>query len=102
MPEPIDLEHELRAIAPRPRPEFRASLDERLAQGFPRPARRWRLPRLQILVPALGTALAAILAIAVVIGTRGASDAPTSSPGVAVQGRESAAPQADSGAATVA
>jgi hypothetical protein len=103
MPEPIDLERELHAIAPRPRPEFRASMDQRVAQGFPRPARRWRLPRLQILVPALGTALAAILAIAVVLGTRGGSeDAPTSSPGAAVQGRESATPQADSGAATVA
>ncbi len=102
MPEPIDLERELHAIAPRPRPEFRASMDERVAQGFPRPARRWRLPRLQILVPALGTGLAAILAVAVVLGTRGGSDdATTSSPGVAVQ-RESAAPQADSGAAALA
>ena len=102
MPEPIDLEHELRAIAPRPRPQFRASMDEQLAQGFPRPARRWRLPRLQILVPALGTGLAAILAVAVVLGTRSGSDhATTSSPGVAVQ-RESAAPQADSGAAALA
>ena len=101
MPEPIDLERELRAIAPRPRPEFRANLDTQVAQGFPRPARGWRLPRLQILVPALGTGLAAVLAVAVVLGTRGGSDdATTSSPGVAVQ-RESAAPapQADSGAA---
>ena len=104
MPEPIDLERELRAIAPRPRPEFRANLDTQVAQGFPRPARGWRLPRLQILVPALGTGLAAVLAVAVVLGTRGGSDdATTSSPGVAVQ-RESAAPapQADSGAAAIA
>jgi hypothetical protein len=104
MPEPIDLERELRAIAPRPRPEFRASLDTQVAQGFPRPERRLRLPRLQILVPALGTGLAAVLAVAVVLGTRGGSDdTMTSSPGVAVQ-RESAAPapQADSGAAGVA
>ena len=104
MPEPIDLERELRAIAPRPRPEFRANLVTQVAQGFPRPARGWRLPRLQILVPALGTGLAAVLAVAVVLGTRGGSDdATTSSPDVAVQ-RESAAPapQADSGAAAIA
>ncbi len=66
---------------PEPRPQFSAELDARAAAGFPRRRRARRLspvlawarspkPR-KLLLPAGGTALAAIIAVAVVIGTQG-------------------------------
>ncbi len=78
-------EAELRAIAPRPDPVFRARLDAQVAAGFPRSPHRWRLPSLRIALPALGTALAAALAIAIVLGGRSDGVPTTSAPGVAVQ-----------------
>jgi hypothetical protein len=69
------LAEELRAMRPKPRPEFTAELDERAAAGFPR---RSRLPRLsldrprqrparRLLLPVGGLAIAAIVAAAIVI-----------------------------------
>ena len=77
----------LEGLRPEPRPAFAAELDARVAAGFPRRSRAHALspvldwlralkPR-QILLPAGGTALAAIVAIAVVIGTQ-SSDTETS------------------------
>jgi hypothetical protein len=77
--EPFDqkLSAELSALRPAPRPEFAAELDQRAAAGFPRPAGapgplqglldwlRALSPR-QLVLPATGTALAA-LAIATVV-----------------------------------
>lgn len=82
--EPIsdqELRDALTALRPEPRPEFAADLDARAAAGFPRRSRLRALssvldwlrslkPR-QVLLPAGGTALAAIIAVAVVTGTQG-------------------------------
>jgi hypothetical protein len=72
---------ELRAIRPTPRPEFAAELDERAAAGFPRGDRaaaaampfalladRWRgLSTGRRLVPALGMALAVLVAATAIV-----------------------------------
>jgi hypothetical protein len=91
-------EAELRAVAPRPEPAFRARLDAQVDAGFPRPQRRLRLPSLRIVLPAAGTAVAAVVAVALVLGN--GQDGPAGGPDVAVQ-RETATPgpAADSGAA---
>jgi hypothetical protein len=85
-----DLVEVLGALRPVPRPAFAAELDERAAAGFPRrsalegsPLRR-QLARLratgprQLLIPAAGTALAAVLVATVVVttGERGSGTAP--------------------------
>lgn len=75
---------DLRALRPKPRPEFTTELDERAAAGFPR---RSRLPRLsldrlrtvpprRLLVPVGGFALAAIVVVTgvVVSQERGGGD----------------------------
>ena len=99
-----ELERELRALAPRPQHDFRARLDARVDAGFPRPARRRRLhlPSLRLALPVAGTAVAAVVAIALVLGRNG-DERPMSvgAPGAAVQ-REAAAPQADAGAGATA
>ena len=97
-----ELELQLRAIAPRPQHDFRARLDAQVSAGFPRPTRRRRvrMPSLRLGLPAAGTAVAAVVAIALVLsGGQGDDAATVGAPGAAVQ-RESAAPQSDAGAAT--
>jgi hypothetical protein len=76
---------ELRAVRPKPRPEFAADLDERAAAGFPRRespsatampfallADRWRAlsPRRR-LIPALGLAFAVLAVATVVVAVAG-------------------------------
>jgi hypothetical protein len=66
---------DVRATAPRMAPQAAARLDERLEQGFPRPARRRVLPaRPWILAPAAGLVAAALIALVVVLG--GGEDEP--------------------------
>jgi hypothetical protein len=58
-------------------------MDAQLAAGFPRePRRRLHLPSLRLLVPAVGTMAAALVAVVIVVGTRGGSE-PTMSVGSA-------------------
>jgi hypothetical protein len=97
-PDDTLLAEDLRAVAPRPAQEFRARLDAQVAAGFPRPPRRrpWAALRPRLLVPALGTLGAAVVAVVLVLSA-GGSDAPdtASAPTMAA---ERAAPQADAGA----
>jgi hypothetical protein len=70
-PELLALIRDVRALAPRPAASARAALDARVAAGFPRAPRpdrrpRW-LPR-PALMPALGAAAAAFVALVVVVG----------------------------------
>ncbi|HEX7280074.1 MAG TPA: DUF4349 domain-containing protein [Solirubrobacterales bacterium] len=77
------LDEELRALRPTPRPEFAAELDERAAAGFPR---RSRLPRAsffdrlrtisprRMLLPAGGVAVVAVTVATVVVGINGNSN----------------------------
>ncbi len=79
--EDLDLAAELRALRPTPRPAFAAGLDERAAAGFPRHARftgsrpsrfagRLRAIRpKRMLLPAAGTALAAIAVATVLVAS---------------------------------
>jgi hypothetical protein len=73
---------DLRALRPKPRPEFTAELDERAAAGFPR---RSRLPRLSFgrlrmvpprrwLVPAGAVAVVAIAGVTAVVATDESAD----------------------------
>src|SRR5439155_1045268 len=55
---------DLRAVRPRPSHAFRVALDERVAAGFRRPERR-RLRLRGALVPALGVAATALVALVV-------------------------------------
>jgi Domain of unknown function (DUF4349) len=80
-PERLDpeLARDLRAIAPRPDHAFRARMDAQLAAGFPRePRRRLRLPSLRLLVPAVGTVAAALLAVVLIVGSGGDGEPATS------------------------
>jgi hypothetical protein len=102
-PEPFDtaLAGDLRAVAPRPAPEFRAKLDAQVAAGFPRPPRRrFALPALRprLLVPALGTLGVGVVAVALALGGSSSDDlgSTASRPEMAT---EQAAPQAGGGAA---
>ena len=57
---------EVRAAAPRPDATERERLDARAAAATtapPKRLRRWRVPRLQVLVPALGVVAAALVAV---------------------------------------
>src|SRR6185295_5262409 len=62
------LVRDVRAVAPRPDAAARGRLDARVdgLAGRPSPTRAWRLPRLQVLVPALGAVAAALLAVVLV------------------------------------
>ena len=73
-----DLVNDIRATAPQMSPGFAASLEHRVAEGFPatdeHPAPR--SPRRWILFPAAGVLCAALVALVVVLGsTRGSEDA---------------------------
>ncbi len=73
-----DLVNDIRATAPQMSPGFAASLEDRVAEGFPatdeHPAPR--SPRRWILFPAAGAVCAALVALVVVLGsTRGTDDA---------------------------
>ncbi len=73
-----DLVNDIRATAPQMSPGFAASLEHRVAEGFPatdeHPAPR--SPRRWILFPAAGALCAALVALVVVLGsTRGSEDA---------------------------
>jgi len=73
---------ELRALRPKPRPEFTAELDERAAAGFPRRSRLPRpsfgrlraVPARRLLVPAGGMALLAIVVATAIVASSGSSD----------------------------
>jgi hypothetical protein len=68
----------LREDPPRPAPAWAQTLDERAAAGFPRPPRRSfrsRLPRLRVMVPAVGL-VASALVVVVVIGLQGTGATP--------------------------
>jgi hypothetical protein len=73
---------ELRALRPKPRPEFTAELDQRAAAGFPRRSRLPRpsferlraLPARRLLVPAGGMALLAIVVATAIVASSGSSD----------------------------
>ena len=85
-PEQLDpeLARDLRAIAPRPDHAFRARMDAQLAAGFPRePRRGLQLPSLRLLVPAMGTIAAAVVAAVLLVGTGDDEGAPTMSAGSA-------------------
>jgi Domain of unknown function (DUF4349) len=96
------LEHELeialRAEAPRPSAGFTQRMDERVAAGFPRPPRRFGLPR-RALLPALAAASVLIIAVAIAVPllTQGGSNdrGLTESPAL-----EHAAPSAGSALST--
>ncbi len=98
-PDDALLADDLRAIAPRPAPELRARLDAQVAAGFPRPARRWAWPSMRLLVPALGTLGAALVAVVLVL-----SGGDAGRPEVAMQqpARESAADSSAGSAAPAA
>src|SRR6478735_1175391 len=74
-PRDDQLTAELRALRPKPRPEFAAELDQRAAAGFPRRSRLPRfsferlraIPRRRLLLPAGGVALAAIVVATILI-----------------------------------
>jgi hypothetical protein len=67
-PRDEQLDAELRALRPTPRPEFAAKLDERAAAGFPRlPRFSLSLPTKRLLIPAGGLAVVAIVVVSVVI-----------------------------------
>ena len=98
-PEQLDpeLARDLRAIAPRPDHAFRARMDAQLAAGFPREPRRWPQLRLRLLVPALGTMAAALLAVVVIVSSGGDRDAAMSLPSQGAA--ERATSDADAGSA---
>ena len=78
MPEQLDMERfaeDVRATAPRPRPEFTERLEKRVEAGFPR-QRKARFGSLRPLVPALATLLivVGIGAPLAVIGNNSGSD----------------------------
>ncbi|MDX6634121.1 MAG: hypothetical protein QOF06_324 [Solirubrobacterales bacterium] len=70
-PRDDQLATDLKALRPTPRPEFAAELDQRAAAGFPRRSRLPRfsfaLPTKQVLIPAGGLAVAAIVAVSVLV-----------------------------------
>jgi Domain of unknown function (DUF4349) len=74
-----DLVNDIRATAPQMSPGFAASLEHRVAEGFPatdeHPAPR--SPRRWILFPAAGALCAALVALVVVLGSGGHDDAGT-------------------------
>src|SRR5687768_14859710 len=73
-PELDELEELVRDAAPRPSAEFILELDERVAQRFPRPAKRrwWHAVPLR---PALATACALVIAVPVgVVALDGGGD----------------------------
>jgi hypothetical protein len=76
------LVREVRAAAPRLDAASRERLDARVASAAaPAPARRWRMPQLQVLVPALGVVAAALVAV-VLVGRAGEGDESASRPAV--------------------
>jgi hypothetical protein len=98
-PDDTLLAEDLRAIAPRPAPDFRERLDARVAAGFPSPPRRraWPALRPRLLVPALGALAAAVVALVLVLpGTKG------SDPLTAVAPAERAGSAADSAGSAAA
>ena len=92
------LVHDIRATAPQMSPGFAASLEHRVAEGFPatdeHPAPR--SPRRWVLFPAAGALCAALVGLVVVVGNNGQTTTPDG-----VSGRVAEAPaskSADSGA----
>ena len=71
-----DLVHDIRATAPEMSPGFAASLEHRVAEGFPasdeHPAPR--SPRRWVLFPAAGALCAALVGLVVVLGNTGGGD----------------------------
>src|SRR3954447_3496268 len=73
----------LREDPPRPDPSWAEALDTRAAAGFPRPPRRSlrsRLPRLGVMMPALGV-VASLIIVLLVVGLNGTGGTLTSSGG---------------------
>src|SRR5947208_14487725 len=83
----------LAAEAPRPRPEFAARLDKRVAAGFPRKRRVPKVPPLAIVGGVTATALAAIVAVTLI----GSSDTSVKSSGGVTASGENGAPAAAPG-----
>lgn len=77
-----DLVHDIRATAPEMSPGFAASLEHRVAGGFPatdeHPARRG--PRRWVLFPAAGALCAALVGLVIVVGNNAGMSEPASGP----------------------
>jgi hypothetical protein len=75
-----DLVHDIRATAPEMTPGFAARLEHQLAEGFPdsaeSPVRRVS-PRRWLLLPAVGSLAAVLVAVVVVLGHGGGDDSTT-------------------------
>lgn len=71
-----DLVRDVRASAPQMSPALAERLERGIEGGFAgpegaaKPKRRWSLPRMRVLVPAMGTVAAALIALVVVLGNR--------------------------------
>jgi hypothetical protein len=75
-----ELVHDVRATAPAMSPAFADRLQRELADGFPArgPRAKVRRPRRWLLLPAVGTLAAALVALVVALGQGGGDDAATS------------------------
>ena len=89
--------HDIRATAPQMSPGFAASLEHRVAEGFPatdeHPAPR--SPRRWVLFPAAGALCAALVGLVVVLGNNGQTTTPDGVRGPIAEGP--ASESADSG-----
>ncbi|MDX6689411.1 MAG: hypothetical protein QOG15_868, partial [Solirubrobacteraceae bacterium] len=71
-----DLVRDVRASAPQMSPALAERLEREIEQGFAgpegaaKPERRWSRPRMRVLVPAMGTLAAALIAVVAVLGNR--------------------------------
>ena len=92
--------HDIRATAPQMSPGFAASLEHRVAEGFPatdeHPAPR--SPRRWVLFPAAGALCAALVGLVVVLGNNGQTTTPDGVRGPIAEGP--ASESADSGTAS--
>jgi hypothetical protein len=91
-----ELELALRAETPRPSAEFAASLDRKVAAGFPRPPRARRLSLPSSPLPAIATGVGLLVAVVIAVSVTGGGSNQSSSGGSAVSSSsaEKAAPAA--------
>ena len=112
--EPVELElrelealvNDIRATAPEMSPAFAARLDDEVSEGFPapreRPARVRRVRRPWILLPALGSLAAVLVALVVVLGSDGNDSLSTFAENDTPAPRERTAESAGAGAGAAA
>ena len=97
-----ELVHDIRATAPEMSPAFAARLEHEVGEGFPEPREqpsRVRMPRRRwILLPALGSLAAVLIALVVVLGGDGSDSPSRSADDLASAPRQSAAEPAGAAA----